>query len=177
MLITMSKIEFEVREKDLITFTTYNYRQHPKVQKMFTRYQFLFPFILGLLVVYMYVLLGNTSYALPLAIVTILWATLVPMYLKYTLKLQAEALYSEEEKLNLIGPHCFTPEDKHLHGTFPGNETRIRWEDIARAELQKGYLYLYLDTDRALIVPKETISSGSFSEFLQAVEKHLQAAA
>jgi hypothetical protein len=172
----MSKIEFEVRDKDLIKFTTYNYRQHPKVQKMFSRNQFLYPFILGLVVIYMYALLGNTTYALPLALVTICWAIFIPMYLQYNLKSQAEALYSEEEKLNLLGPHTFKAEDKHLHGVFPGNETRIRWKDIARAELQKGYLYLYLDTDRALIIPKETVSSGDFNEFLNAVEKHLQAA-
>lgn len=172
----MTKIEFEVREKDLIRFNTYNYRQHPKVQKMYSRHRFLFPFLLGLIVIYMYALLGNVSYALPLALVTMAWALMVPLYLDYNLKQQAKALYSEEEKLNILGPHAFTVEDKHLHGFFPGGETRIAWKDIARVELAKGYAYLYLDAERSLIVPKETISNGDYSEFLTQVDERLQAA-
>lgn len=173
----MTKIEFEVREKDLINFNIYNFRQHPKMIKTFNRHQFIFPAALGALVVYMYALLGNVSYALPLALISIAWGVLIPLYLKYSLKKQAHALYTEEEKLNILGPHTFQVEKKHLLGLFPSGETRIAWKDIVRAELQKGYLYLYLDADRALIIPKETISSGNFSEFLTTIDKHLQVAA
>jgi hypothetical protein len=169
----MSKITFEVREEDLHRFTVHSYRQHPKVEKMFNRNQFLYPFILGLVVIYMYTLLGNTTYAFPLAIVTIAWAVFIPMYLKSNLKKQAKALYSEEEKLNLLGTHTFETEDKHLHGIFPNEETRIRWRDFDRAELQNSTLYLYLDTERALIIPKKTVSEGSFSEFLNDVNEQL----
>ncbi len=170
----MTKIEFEVREKDLINFNLYNFLQHPKIGKMFTRHQFVFPVVLGVIAIYMYALLGYVTYALPVALTSIAWAVFVPLYLKYNLKKQAHALYSEEEKLNILGPHTFQTEKKHLLGSFPSGETRIAWKDIARAELQKKYLYLYLDAERALIIPKETISNGSYSEFLVAIDKHLQ---
>ncbi|RLA20909.1 MAG: hypothetical protein DRQ61_01600 [Gammaproteobacteria bacterium] len=173
----MSKIEFEVREEDLIRFTTHNYHQNPKIKKMFSRHQFLYPITLGLVSVYMYIFLANTTYALPLAFVTIAWATLIPLYLQNDLKKQAKELYSEEEKLNLIGTHTFQTEDKHLYGIFPDNETRIRWRDFDKAELRKATLYLYLDTDRALIIPKVTVNAGNFSEFLSDVNNHLLEAA
>ncbi len=168
----MLQIEYELREQDLSAFTEHQLQDKESFQKILRRHQIIIPAILAFLALLAWIYYAHPLNAAYIALLAILWHYLSPMLIKYHLRRKVLKLYSETDKRQLIGKYTLRLEPQALVEIRGTQETRIPWQDILRIEATKHYVFIYLDVDMALIIPRKTLK-GDIHKFLQIADKRI----
>ena len=166
----MFEIEYEFREKDLVHFNELRLATDPVMQKKIRQNRMLVPgvmLVFGLFYYVYYVDMMTTAYITLLAIG---WGIASPFIMKIDLRRQFFNKYTEAEKKAMYGIHKLTIEPEHLFEKSPGGKHRTPWSDILRVERHKEYVYIYVDFDAAIVIPRETVKSGDLKAFAKQAE-------
>ena len=168
----MFEIEYKLREQDLVHFNELLLKKNVDLQNTIRRNRLLVPGVMlfiGLFYYVFYVDMTTTAYITILALV---WAVVSPYYLKMDMRRQILNNYSEEEKKALFGFHKLKIEPEYLLEVSPtGKKHKTPWADMLRVDHLKDYVYIFVDFDAAIIIPRETVKSGDLKKFAQQVEK------
>ena len=70
----------------------------------------------------------------------------------------------------MFGMHQLKIEPEHLFEKSPGGKHRTPWGDMLRVEKHKDYIYIYVDIDAAIVIPRETVKSGDLKAFVKQAE-------
>lgn len=170
----MIEIQYEVRERDLIAFNLYLLRRAEPLQKALRRHQVVVPGIIMAIALFNWFYMQNSLAALFTFGIGLAWGLLSPVYMRWTITRQLRRLYTEEQKVAALGPQKLRVAPDALVELRAGGETRIPWKEILRLETSKKYLFLFLDLDTALIVPRETVTAGDLHEFIKAVDSRIE---
>jgi hypothetical protein len=168
----MLQIEYELREQDLTAFTEHQLQDKENFQKILRRHQIIIPAILAFLALLAWIYYASPLNAAYIALIAISWHYLSPMLIKYNLRRKILKLYSETDKRQLIGKYKLRLEPHALVEIRGTQETRIPWQDVLRIEVTKRYVFIYLDVDMALIIPRKTLK-GDIHKFLQIADKRI----
>lgn len=166
----MFEIEYEFREQDLVHFNELRLATDPVMQKKIRQNRMLVPgvmLVFGLFYYVYYVDMMTTAYITLLAIG---WGIASPFIMKIDLRRQFFNKYTEVEKKAMYGIHKLTIEPEHLFEKSPGGKHRTPWSDILRVERHKEYIYIYVDFDAAIVIPRETVKSGDLKAFAKQAE-------
>jgi hypothetical protein len=166
----MLEIEYEFREKDLIHFNELRLKTDPVLQKKIRQNRLLVPgvmLVFGLFYYVYYVDMMTTAYITLLALG---WGIASPFIMKIDLRRQFFDKYTEAEKKAMFGIHSLKIEPEYLLEKSPGGKHKTAWSDMLRVERHKEYVYIYVDIDAAIVIPRETVKSGDLKAFVKQAE-------
>ncbi|MCX8049487.1 MAG: YcxB family protein [Methylohalobius sp.] len=168
----MLEIEYELRKQDLTAFTEHQLQDKEHYQRILRRHQITFPAILALLAFFVWFYYANILGTICIALIAVLWHYLSPLLIKYSIRHKTFKLYSDADKEQLIGKYKLRLEPQALAEIRGKQEIRIPWRDILRIEAAKRYVFIYLDVDIALIIPRKT-AKGDLHKFIQIADKRI----
>ncbi len=166
----MLEIEYEFREKDLIHFNEFRMASDPELQKKIRQNRLLVPgvmLVFGLFYYVYYVDMMTTAYITLLALG---WGMASPFIMRMDLRRQFFNKYSEAEKKAMLGMHTLKIEPEYLLEKSPGGKHKTPWGEMLRVERHKDYVYIYIDIDAAIVIPRETVKSGDLKAFVKQSE-------
>ncbi|GAB6067942.1 hypothetical protein JCM13664_12610 [Methylothermus subterraneus] len=171
----MLEIEYELRKQDLTALTEHQLQDKEHYQKILRRHQITFPAVLALLALLVWTYYANPLGAAYIGLIAVLWHYVSPILIKYNIRHKTLKLYSDADKQQLIGKYKLRLEPQALTEIRDKHETRIPWKDIVRIEASKHYVFIYLDVDKALIIPRKT-TKGDIHKFIQIADKRISSA-
>ena len=166
----MLEIEYDFREKDLIHFNELRLTTDPVLQKKIRQNRLLVPgvmLVFGLFYYVYYVDMMTTAYITLLALG---WGIASPFIMKIDLRRQFFDKYTEAEKKAMFGIHTLRIDPEFLVEKSPGGKHKTAWSDMLRVERHKEYVYIYVDIDAAIVIPRETVKSGDLKAFVKQAE-------
>jgi hypothetical protein len=173
----MIEIQYELREKDLKAFNDHQLKSVQSVQKSMRRHQATIPGMLILIALVSWFYMQDSLTAAWLGLSGLLWGVFVPLYLNWSMRRKVFRLYSEEDKSRILGKYTLRSEPDELVEISHSGESRIQWKDLLRIEAGKGYAFIFVSVDSAVITPSSTVSSGNIREFFDDVEQRIEKAA
>lgn len=171
----MSEINYALRKTDLVEFNEYHARTTTKYGSSIMRHQFLYPGIIALMALYMVIYVDDVQKAVVGLSFAFAWSILGPAWIKKRFHEHIESLLTEEALKEAVGQHKLSITEEGLVNRIGKSKTTIAWEDVQRIEKTKEYVFVYMATASALIIPKETVEEregfGSFFEEMVAAVK------
>lgn len=161
----MLEIEYEFREEDLVHFNEHRLKGNLDMQKKIRQNRMLVPgvmLVIGLFYYVYYVDMKTTAYITLLAFG---WAIASPWVMKYDMRRQFFNQYTEAEKKAMFGMHSLTIEPEFLQEKSPGGKHKTAWKDMLRVENHKNYVFMYVDIDAAIVIPRATVKKGDLKAF------------
>jgi hypothetical protein len=173
----MLEIEYEFREEDLKHFNEMRFKQTEEYRDQIKKNRWIVPgvmMLIGAFYYYYYVDLKAAGY---IALVAVLWALFSPRILLLIVEWKVFKSYTYKEKKAMYGTYVLTidPENPNfLHEKSPSGKNKMAWSEFVRVEYDKGYVYLYLGLDVALVIPEATVKRGDLPVFAKQVEKMIE---
>lgn len=173
----MTEIEYAVREQDLFAFNEHLLQESKPMQKALRRHQVMIPGLLSISVLVLWFYFQESSTAIIFMALAVAWAAAAPYYYRWSTRRQLRRLYTEEEKVSVIGRYTLRIEPAHLVEVAPnGNASNVAWSELLRVEVAKKYAFIFLSVNTALVVPRDTVSKGDLHEFVREVDERISAA-
>lgn len=166
----MFEIEYEFREKDLVHFNELRLANDPVMQKKIRQNRMLVPGVMLVFGLFYYVYYVDMMTAGYITLLAIGWGIASPFIMKIDMRRQFFNKYTEAEKKAMFGAHRLVIEPECLYEKSPGGKHRTPWGEMLRVEKHKDYVYIYVDIDAAIVIPRETVKSGDLKAFVKQAE-------
>jgi len=166
----MLDIEYEFREQDLVHFNEHRLANNVEMQKKIRQNRLFVPGVMlaiGLFYYVYYVDMMTTAY---ITLMAVGWGIASPFVMKIDMRRQFFNQYTEAEKKALFGIHSLSIEPEFLQERAPGGKHKTPWKEMLRVEQHKDYVYIYIDVDAAIVIPRETVKKGDLKGFAKQVE-------
>ncbi|BBL74765.1 YcxB family protein [Methylomagnum ishizawai] len=173
----MTEIEYEVREQDLLAFNDHQLKNSQGLQKVLRRHQGIVPGVLAVLSMFLWFYYQDTLSAIYVAVTAVAWGLLTPVFLKWQMRQRIRKMYSDADMAAVLGKYKLRSEQDALVEVSRVGESRVSWADILRIDVIKGYVFIFVTLDTALIVPYATVKTGDLREFLKDADARLEQAA
>lgn len=173
----MNEIEYEIREQDLLAFNEHQLKHSEKLQKTLNRHQATIPGIMVLIALFLWFYYQDTLSAIWVGLGAAIWGVAVPWYLRWNARSQIRKMYTADVKDAVLGRYKLRIEPNALVEVSKAGESRIKWSEILRIEKTKGYAFVFVDVDSALILPLATMKKGDLVEFVKEADQRVEAAA
>ncbi len=167
----MLEIEYEFREKDLIYYNELQIEKSEDLQKKLKRNRLFFPGMLVILGLFLWSYYSDFRTALYILTIAICWAIVIPQIIVLSFRRQILKSYTEKEKAAMFGHYTLRIDPKSLAEKSPSGKHKMPWKNLLRVEYMQEYIHIILDDEAALIIPRETVSSGDLVEFAKQVQK------
>jgi hypothetical protein len=166
----MLDIEYEFREEDLVHFNEHRLAKDPAMQKKIRQYRLYVPGIMLFIGLFYYVYYVDMLATAYITLLALAWGITSPFIMKIDMRRQFFKQYSDEEKKGLFGIHSLSIEPEFLQERAPGGKHKTLWKEMLRVEQHKDYVYIYVDVDAAIVIPRETVKKGDLKAFAKQIE-------
>ncbi|MCQ8179495.1 YcxB family protein [Methylomonas sp. SURF-1] len=166
----MLDIEYEFREEDLVHFNELRLKSDPEMQKKIRQNRIFAPGVMMAIALFYYVYYVDMKTTAYITVLALAWAIASPFIMKIDMRRQFFNKYTEAEKKALFGMHHLTIEPEFLQERAPGGKSKTPWKDMLRVEKHKDYVYIYVDIDAAIVIPRATVKKGDLKAFAKQVE-------
>ena len=173
----MFEIEYEFREDDLIHFNEVLFMRSEEIQNNIKKNRYIVPGIFALVGFFYYVYYGDQWTAAYVMAIALIWMLISPKVMLMDLRRQVLAGYTNKEKVDMFGKYTLTidPEDpKYLIEKSPSGKNKMTWDELVRVEYGKGYVYIFITLDTALVIPVAAVSKGDLEKFAEQAEKMIE---
>ncbi|WP_235674879.1 MULTISPECIES: YcxB family protein [Bacillus cereus group] len=169
------QIEYTLTEQDFIAFNLH-YARHSKTVKrslVFQHYIVASIFFAVPLSVFFIGPPGQVYTGLPVIFLLagVIWILFYPKYFYNHIKRNLEKMIREGSYSNLLGKHNLQITDEGIIETNSGGETKRNWKGIEKIEENEAYIFIYVGSMSANIVPKTAFArENSKSEFMKSLQ-------
>ncbi|MGY6274141.1 YcxB family protein [Methylomonas sp. MgM2] len=170
----MFEIEYEFREKDLVHFNELRLANDPVMQKKIRQNRMLVPGVMLVFGLFYYVYYTDMMTTAYITLLAIGWGIASPFIMKIDMRRQFFNQYTEAEKKAMFGIHRLVIEPESLYEKSPGGKHRTLWSEMLRVEKHKDYVYIYVDIDAAVVIPRETVNKGDLKAFVKQAESMIE---
>lgn len=167
------EITYQLAMDDIAAFNRYHAEHSPFYRQMKVRAWLAVPAYMVLVGLFAVLLTGTYVQSAkdfwPLWSLAVLYALYYPFLYRKQQALALKTVMAEGKNLGVIGPHAarITPEALFLRDEY--RSTSIRWPAVEKIERGRGYLYLYIASAQAAIIPERAFASQkAFFEFCSA---------
>ena len=174
----MKTIEYERTLNDILNYNLYHFKHSPSLRR-----QALVGRITGSVLVVvvslalMYIIdsdkhLDSVAYIFALigAVISFL---IFPWLHTRGIRNRTLKLLNEGSNKGLLGRQRITLQDEGLYCESPSGETKLKWEAIERIVTNEDYMFVYLGSVNAIVIPKRAFASQSdLHAFLEDVQHH-----
>ncbi len=168
----MLEIEYDLQETDLTALTEHQLQEKEEFQKILKRHEITFPAVLSFIAAFVGFFYGNLPGAIYIAIIAILWHYLTPYTIRRSARSRALKLYSTEDRAKLMGRYKLRIEPQVLMVIHGKEEEPIPWGDVIRIDVTKRHVFIYLDLDMAITIPRKKVK-GDLDKFLKIANKRI----
>jgi hypothetical protein len=172
----MVEIEYQVREQDLIAFNEHQLQSSAQLQPSLRRHQTVIPGILAVIALFLWFYFQDSLSAIYVGVTALAWGLLAPLYLRWSVRRQLRKMYSEADKVNLLGDSRLRIERHSLVEVTQGGESRVAWSTVLRIEATKNHAFIFLTTDTALVIPRATVTKGNLHDFIRQADERIEQA-
>ena len=169
----LAEIEFEITEKSLTAFNEHHAQYVPRLNKAIERHRMLWPVGIVLLAGYAWHRGGEPFFVAGMVVTALLWSLLVPRTLKDVYRKSVRKRYSEQAKKEIYGIHKMQVKESALVEFSPGGRATVGWRKIMRVDELPDYAFVYIDTNTALIIPKQP-TDESVPAFIDMIKKRIE---
>lgn len=170
----MFEIEYEFREQDLVHFNELRLKNNPEMQKKIRQNRMLVPGVMLVFGLFYYVYYQEMMTTAYITLLAIAWGIASPFIMKIDMRRQFFNKYTEAEKKAMFGIHQLKIEPEYLQEKSPGGKHKTPWSEMLRVEKHKDYVYIYIDIDAAIVIPRETVKSGDLKAFTKQAESMIE---
>lgn len=170
----MLELEYEFREEDLIHFNELRLKHNLDLQKKIRQNRLLVPGVMLVFGLFYYVYYADMTTTAYITLLALGWGIASPFIMKIDMRRQFFNQYSDAEKKALFGIHNLKIEPEYLLEKSPGGKHKTPWADLLRVERHKEYVYIYVDFDAAIVIPRATVKNGDLKAFAKQVETMIE---
>jgi hypothetical protein len=173
----MLEIEYEFRDEDLNHFNEMRFKQTEEYRNQIKKNRWIVPGIMLLIGAFYYYYYGDFNSAGYIFVVALLWSWLSPRIILLNVGRQMLGSYTHKEKKSMFGTYVLTIDPSNanfLHEKSPSGKNKMAWSELVRVDYDKGYVYIYLDLNTALVIPEATLKRGDLQAFAKQVEKMIE---
>lgn len=98
--------------------------------------------------------------------VFVLFTAIYPRLYQSALTRNTTQLYGESRNRGLLGPHTMELQDDGVLDRTEYGERKTYWKGIERIEVTERYVFIYLSSISAQVVPRFSITEGDFDDFV-----------
>ncbi|WP_428355097.1 YcxB family protein [Methyloprofundus sp.] len=167
----MLEIEYEFGDKDLVHYNELQIDKSEDLQKKLKRNRLVFPGVLALFGLFLWVYYSDYRTALYIVTISICWAVVIPQIIILSFRKQVLNSYTKEEKDAMFGHYTLRIDPKALAEISPSGKNKMPWKTILRIEHIRDYIHIVLDNGAALVIPIEKVTSGEVKDFSRQVKK------
>jgi hypothetical protein len=171
-------IEFERTSNDLVEFNIYHIANSPIIKK-----QILFSQIIGGLstaLIFLFIAYSSTqSVSIGVIIGSLLAGALAFVGFLYFYRAinlwQVKRMLREGNNKALLGRHAVTLSADGIFYKMEESESKMSWNSVDRVAQNGSYIFVYMGSVNALVIPKNTFASISDQEkFLNYIHSNMQ---
>ena len=81
-------------------------------------------------------------------------------------------MYREGSNRSSLGKQRLRIEDDVLVEISDYRETRTKWAGVEKIESTDSYTFVYTGSVMAIVIPKESVTSGDYDQFVDALRSH-----
>jgi hypothetical protein len=166
----MLELEYEFREEDLIHFNELRLTKDLELQKKIRQNRLFVPGVMLSIGVFYYIYYADMLTSGYIVLLSLGWAIASPFIMKIDMRRQFFNKYTEVEKKALFGIHRLRIEPEFLQESSPGGKHKTPWNQMLRVEKHKDYVFIYVELDAAIVIPRETVKKGDLKAFAKQVE-------
>ena len=154
------EIEIEITREDYKGFNEYIYKN----KKIFGRFRFAVPGFLILLIIVLNINRINDILYLVTQIVFILLVYFVLVLVSKQLRLRLIKKIPSEQG-GILGKHTFRISDEGIWESTEHNNNLTKWSGILSVETTNKFIFIFVDTHMAHIIPKRYFNSEDDSNY------------
>ncbi len=174
------QISYETQLDDLVAFNDYHARHSPSIRRMLRYFVGAVCILTALSLVFVYRQDGGLHgiSVLVTAVPVLIIVALTLLFFPHALRSIVRRQLSEGTNQSILGPRTLVVSDQALVEQSAAGELQTRWGSVERVVSNDRYLFIYLSSVSAHVVPRDAfVTPEQLDQFLAAVEQHRARAA
>ena len=158
------ELDYRFEKGDLVSFLDYHC-QYSEALREIRRGQMYGYAILFAAFALVYWFFGETAVGIAFLVFGPAWAAWWPARARRLAREQAAAFYRQGPNTLPEGPYSLKLDDESLFLRSPASDARVPLTSVERIVETPDYLFIYVDSIRALIVPRRRVTRGDVTAF------------
>jgi hypothetical protein len=109
-------------------------------------------------------------------IVTVLWFVLYPMVYDDSIRKKMKKVVGDPRNTKVFGKCTTTLTPEHVYQRSPRGESTIPWDNVMEVAGTKDYVFLYISTVEAIVMPRMSLKGISFEGLRSKCDEYHRAA-
>lgn len=171
------EITFELTEEDYIHYNIAHSEKSPSMKRSLLIQRIMGPviFVFMPFIVIRFTDIPLWYWLLVFGVSSITWFVFYPKYAQWEITRRVQKMLEEGSNENLFNQRSLVLTDEGITETSSIGENHIRWDKINHLEETEDYLYIYISSVSAHIVPKRVFENSNEQEkFINKITKHIQ---
>lgn len=166
------KIEYELTKEDYLNFNLYHLNHSKMIKKSLFIQRYIVS-IVFLIVPFIFSSITEMPLYVYFPVFALIWLLWIIFYKKYFDRIaikRIEKMLNEGKNLCLLGKYSVETNEDGFIEICPNGESKITWNGIDKVVENELYIFIYIDSVRAYIIPKRAFTNDNLkNEFLQSV--------
>lgn len=170
------ELEFELTEEDYINYNIDHSKKSPSIKKSIMIQRVFGPivFIIAPFLVVKFSDIPLWYWITIFGISSVVWLIFYPKYANWEMKKRLKKMLEEGSNENLFNRRKIILTDQGLSQVSPTGETNVKWDSIVSIEETDEYIYIYISSVSAHIIPKRVFKDVNEQKlFIDEISKHI----
>lgn len=169
------ELEFELLEQDYINFNIDHAKKASALKKNILMQRILGPIIFSLFpfIIRMYTEILMWYWVTIFGILSVSWYVFYPKYFNWEMARRLKKMLKEGNNENILIQRKIRLSEQGILETSPIGETNISWSQVDKVEETDEYIYIYISSISAHIIPKRVFSDEDEKQmFMRVISKY-----
>ena len=169
------ELEFELLEKDYINFNINNAKKSSSLKKSIFRQRILGPIIFLIIpfIIKTYSEIPIWYWFIIFGALSVVWIIFYPKYIEWEMARRVRKMLKEGNNENLFARRKIIISDKGVLERSSFGETNMKWKQIDKVEEIVDYIYIYISSVSAHIIPKRVFRDENEKQtFIKEIQKY-----
>ena len=158
------ELEYRLEESDLVAFLDYHCQYSEALREIRRGQMYGYAILLAVFAL-VYWFFGETAVGIAFLVLGPAWAAWWPARARRLARKQAAAFYGQGPNALPEGPNALKLDDEALFLRSPASDTRLPLPSVERIVETPDYLFIYVGSIQALIVPRRRVTRGDVTAF------------
>jgi len=154
------EIEFKRTEEDFVEFNLFHISNSPSIKKQILWTRIILAIMPFVFIFVFYKNISITDYAIQTIIALVLVFSYPSIY-RSSSKSQTRKSLKEGNNKSLLGHNTIELTPEGILGKSLAGESKINWSSVDKISQNDKYIFIYIGTVNALVIPKHAFSSNA----------------
>lgn len=169
------KVQYELTKEDYISFNMHHLNNSKTGKQALLKQRFIVPMVY---IFIPFILARITSisllfWLLPFLILIVLWIAFYPRYFRSYTRKNIIKMLDEGKNEAMFGTVSLELKELGMVEDSKLGESKINWSSVEKIDETKDYIYIYISSINAIVIPMRTFSSiKEKNEFLSLIKSY-----